>query len=404
MKRILFLTTHNLASNPRLVKEIRLAITNQFETEVICFEFKNWSYDLNLNIKKELEASGVKLHILPAGRVPFLRWLISVLAEASAKILLHLFPCQLFLLAQGISRRTMLLVGALKKVNCPHLVIGHNPGALYPTYLAGKKFKCKTGFDAEDYHPGESNNKKMQRRCKSLMNAILPQFSYVSFASPLIKEAFVKDVNITIKNWIVVMNYFISSDFPKSSVSKSDVIKLVWFSQNISYGRGLELILPVLEIYKAEVELHLIGNMDIAFYDEYLSRYSNVINHKAQPQSILHRNLCGFDIGLALEPSKDINNQLAVSNKMLAYLQAGLFVLATTTPAQVNIQKSFPNHVLLTEYSLDKLLIAVKHLIDTMVNIREKQSERYNKMNNINWESESQQLSKIWNSQVAMIK
>ncbi|MBS1756688.1 MAG: hypothetical protein JSU03_05375, partial [Bacteroidetes bacterium] len=45
--RILFISTHNLATNPRLVKEIELALANGFSVEVVCFIFRNWSYAIN---------------------------------------------------------------------------------------------------------------------------------------------------------------------------------------------------------------------------------------------------------------------------------------------------------------------------------------------------------------------
>jgi hypothetical protein len=40
------------------------------------------------------------------------------------------------------------------------------------------------------------------------------------------------------------------------------------------------------------------------------------------------------DIGLALEPGRDINNQIALSNKIFTYLLAGNAVIFSATPAQ----------------------------------------------------------------------
>ncbi len=66
--KILFLTTHNLATNPRLLKEVELALANGNAVELICFEFNNWSYHLNEELKTRL--SNVKIHTINAGRNP----------------------------------------------------------------------------------------------------------------------------------------------------------------------------------------------------------------------------------------------------------------------------------------------------------------------------------------------
>jgi len=43
MKKILFLTSTNLASNPRLLKELRLAVTHGYDCTVMQFQLGNWS-------------------------------------------------------------------------------------------------------------------------------------------------------------------------------------------------------------------------------------------------------------------------------------------------------------------------------------------------------------------------
>ena len=106
-------------------------------------------------------------------------------------------------------------------------------------------------------------------------------------------------------------------------------MKFVWFSQQIDKGRGLELILPVLDQFRDQIELHLIGNPKKQFEEEFLEERKFIFLHNTMPQSELHIILSEYDVGLALEPGKDLNNKLAISNKIFAYAQAGLHVLAT---------------------------------------------------------------------------
>jgi hypothetical protein len=396
LKKILFLTTHNLATNPRLVKEIRLAIGKLFQVEIICFEFKNWSYKFNQVLIEELQATGVKIHCIPAGRTPFLKWILSVFTEVISEYFLYIFPGSLLLLSNAISRRNSLLLVELKKIDNADIVIGHNPGAIYPTYSAGKRFKCKTGFDVEDYHPGEGTNKKQQRLVRKLMTVMLPRFSYVSFASPLIEKAVLQDVNSDVTNWFTVFNYFSAADFIEPPKIFGPV-KMVWFSQNIDGGRGLELILKFVKKSCADVELHLFGNLNKQFCIEQAAELSNVTIHAPVSQTELHKSMADFDIGLATDIAVDINRELAVTNKLLVYLQAGLYVLATNTKAHSFILDSFPLHGKIFDYTSVDLEQAIAYVLVNKEKLRGLRMERFKQIRKQNWEDESNKLYLVWN-------
>ena len=52
---------------------------------------------------------------------------------------------------------------------------------------------------------------------------------------------------------ILVQNYFSKYDFKINKEEISSKVKLVWFSQNIDFNRGLEQIIPILEKNKIYV-------------------------------------------------------------------------------------------------------------------------------------------------------
>jgi glycosyltransferase involved in cell wall biosynthesis len=391
-KKILFLTTHNLATNPRLVKEIRLALETGFSVEVICFEFDNWSKALNEILKAELKEA--KMIVIPAGRKPFWNWFSSVASEKFHRNSARLFASNNSL-SKAVSRRSGLLVSALKKASRPDWVIGHNPGALYPTWYAAKKFNCKAGFDVEDYHPGEGQNRYLQKLTKKLMQAILPKMDYISFASPLIKAGVVKDIATDATNWFTLLNYFPSTEFD-APLSLKGPLKLVWFSQNIAAGRGLELILPAVKKLNEKVELHLFGNADKAFYEKELKGIDNVIIHEPLPQQELHKKLNEFDISLALEFAIDKNRELCLTNKILAGLQAGLYVLATNTPAQESFMKSHPLHGQVFKATQKAAEEALNELVQQKEIIRYGSPARCQDFRRINWENESSVLVNTW--------
>jgi len=393
--KILFLTTLNLATNPRLVKEIKLALLNDFSVEVICFEFDNWSKGSNEKLKLQLE--NVNIITIQAGRNPFFSWITSVIVEYVFRFLGKYFSLPIPLLSQAVSRRSNLILKALKQVSKPDRVVGHNPGALWPSIFASEKFQCPAGFDVEDYHPGEGDDMNMHFLTNELMIRTLSKMDYVSFASPLILEAVKKDLNEDISNSLTLLNYFPAKEFKKPVILNSGLVKLVWFSQNINTGRGLDYILSFVQQEAGNIELHLIGNLNADFHDVALKGIQNIVFHGSMSQNTLHQQLGDFDIGLALEPAKDENNDLAISNKMLAYLQAGLFVLASNTKAQESYLKELPNHGICFDYKINDLGIVLNNLINEIDSIRAKRLTRYIDFKNRNWENESVKLLNVWN-------
>ena len=56
-----------------------------------------------------------------------------------------------------------------------------------------------------------------------------------------------------------------------------------------------------------------------------------------------------FQIGLAIEENINDNKTLTISNKILQYLQAGLFVLASDTKGQTEVADFFPSTVIIVD-------------------------------------------------------
>lgn len=400
--KILFITTLNLATNPRLVKEIRLALGSGYEVDVICFEFNNWSYEFNLALRTEFTNRNINFIVIPAGRKPFFPWAISVFWEKFYRAIGTFIPLPLHLQSMGVSRRSGLLVKTLKTINGHFdLVIGHNPGALYPAYFIAKKMETKAGFDVEDYHPGEGDNKNEQALTFSLMKTLLPKMDYVSFAAPLIKEKHIKDCSKEGSNWITILNYFSGTDFVyEKKKNDAGILKLVWFSQNIDYKRGLEQIIPVLDKYKDKIQLTLIGNCKETFANEFLYRRPHIKIIPPLEQKKLHQLIQSFDIGLAIEPGKDKNNFIALANKLITYFQAGLYILASDTPAHTAFFKEHNLHGMSTSLEIEKIPEVLDFLLAKKASIQAGYVERLSTSKNNIWETESIKLKEVWESVV----
>lgn len=395
-KQLLFVSTHNMATNPRLIKEINIALENNCKVTVVCCEFDNWSQILNEEIKKQLVPQ-ITYHGIPANRKHVLPWLASTLIYFLSGILLNLFPKNAWLLSIKSNKISWLLLQQLKKIkNKPDLVIAHNPGSFYPAKLFSKRHNIPFGIDLEDYHPGESSNKKTSEHFKRLNRNILNSAAYITAASPLILQYSQADLSYRLHKCAIILNYFPSAEFAKPTTQSSEKLKLVWFSQNISFRRGLEQMIPVIKENK-EVELHLYGNYDEAFKSEWLSSgCDNIILHPSISQSTLHLELCKYDVGLAIEPGKDLNNELALSNKILAYFQAGLYIFASSTNAQTEFINQHPHHGTLSSLSDDDLKKNISQLVQQKNKLRASSFDRFSNAKAYCWETESEKLLNLW--------
>ncbi len=246
-----------------------------YKVSIVCFEFDNWSKPFNEELVSRL--GSITIITIPGGRYPLFPWIKSVFFEKFFRLVGKFISLPDWALSQAVSRRSNLLIKELKFLDGSFdLVIGHNPGALYPSLWAAKKFKSAVGFDIEDYHPGEGKNKNEQRLTKLLIQSVLPQMNYVSFASPLMMKRTCEDLKASANTWVVILNYFISTDFETPDQINTAPLQLVWFSQNIDYDRGLEQIIPAITEFKNYIELTLIGNKKQKFFHEYLSNNPSI--------------------------------------------------------------------------------------------------------------------------------
>ena len=340
MKNILFITSTNLASNPRIVKEIKSCLEYGCNITVICFEFNNWSSDSDIEIRKQL--SSVQFYILSAYRKPFFQFLASVIQEKIFRFLSFYFELNEKLLSIALSRSSVLLLRNIKKVRTADLIIGHNSAAMYPTLYAAKKFSAKSIFDFEDYHRGELLHSHWKSKLISnLENKCVPYFDSITAASPLISEAY---ENVFPGKKIHIINNYFSKAYAKSQISVIEYtpIKLFWFSQNIGNDRGLEYIIEALKYFSNDAfVLTLLGNCSA----ENLQYFTNIIlksglatNQVIFLHPVKEDEICKIasqhHIGIASEIAHVQNRDYCLTNKVFMYLLSGNAVLMSDTKAQ----------------------------------------------------------------------
>lgn len=401
MRSICFLTSLNLVSNPRIVKEIELAHHAGMAVQVVCFRFRNNSDVRDQILVSQVQRMGVVVYQLEYSKSKFWSWLVIQFAFQVIRLVYRITKAQRLgrILAGG-------KVGVYLHQQVKHLslqsstwIIAHNPGAfLAGCTLAAKWPSAQLGIDVEDYHPGESANAHQQAEITFLLQYAMQQASYVSFASKPIEDRCRKLLpTLGEKSVGVIPNAFPRAEFiaPATRLNQPG-IRAVWFSQHISFGRGLEALLACIAEHRLPIRVTLIGNLHQDFWVQVLSQYDFVDVLPPLLQSELHRALGSYDLGLAIEPGKDENNALALSNKLFAYVQAGLYVVVSDTPGHRSFMDNQPELGYVTSLHPSKLSVALHYCVDHIDSIRAKHQERYVRAEQFSWECYTDALLHRW--------
>jgi glycosyltransferase involved in cell wall biosynthesis len=122
---------------------------------------------------------------------------------------------------------------------------------------------------------------------------------------------------------------------------------IIWFSQTVGPGRGLEQLLAAMQKVEYPFELHIRGTLRKGYKETLLKGLSKAITsriyfHPQVPQDELLSRLSEHDIGFCGELSDCRSRDLTITNKVLEYFRAGLAVIASDTAGHKEIASSVP--------------------------------------------------------------
>lgn len=394
MKNLLFITTSSLAANPRLVKEFE-TLKKQYKCFVLCFKHQDWSLELSEAIKK----SNPEVAFIEIDRKQeALQTIISKIVHKVAILLNSWFPKQFKVCAFANTDKALQLwfkTRSLQKRLKYSTIIAHNLGAFYAAVKASEQKEIDLQLDIEDYYPGEALyfNKafEIQNRMRLMAFSFL-RADVITYASEGIKIECMKHFEAAIHTkHITIINAFNANDFVKPKAILSENLQCVWFSQHIGPNRGLEEVFETARRL-GHVEFHLIGNRN----EDYLnaSNLSNNIKlYDIMKQEALHEFLSKMDVGLALENvNADLNRDICLTNKFMAYAQAGIYILATGTFGQTHFLNSLNYNagVMITTSLEDTLGQLDKELLNTHNKI-----DRWQYAISFSWEKEQLKLKAL---------
>ncbi|GGH15248.1 glycosyltransferase [Mucilaginibacter phyllosphaerae] len=341
-KKVVLVSSGQPTLNPRLVKEADALSNAGYKVTVIYAYWNDWGtkHDEQLLPAKKWQAVRVAGAPVDAKTTYFLSRLINFAGRLAVNRSLDRFA------EYAISRSTFFLLKEAKKHKAD-LYIAHNLGALPAVVQAAKANNSLCGFDAEDFHRHEISddlNNPDVRLKGYIEDKYLPQTNYFTTSSEQIAEAY-RQIYPKLKP-VVLLNVFPKGDVRAIKINYHQPVKLLWFSQAIGANRGLDDIVDALQrLDPADYELHLLGSTmgNEAFADRLNNSGINIKFHHTMPADELSLFAAKFDIGLALEPGFSINNNLALSNKLFTYMQAGLAIIASDTAAQQHFMNKYPH-------------------------------------------------------------
>ena len=324
-----------------MVKEADALAGAGYEVTVIYAYWNDWG----TRFDKELIASK-KWRAIRAGGGPEQKKLTYILSRLLYKTarMINQRSGNKYLADLSVARAAWFLTMQAKKHKAD-LYIAHNLGALPAAVKAAKAYHKPCGFDAEDFHRYEFSNdlSTADARFKAdIEQRYIPQTTYLTASSQPIAHAYRR--LFTDKEPVVILNAFpVDDEVKEPAANLVAPLKLLWFSQTIGANRGLEDVINALQLLKAyPFELHLLGNCT----DETKATFNigeiDIHFHEPMPADDLAVFSSQFDIGLALEPGFSKNNDMALSNKIFTYLQAGLCIAASDTTAQAAFLIQYP--------------------------------------------------------------
>ena len=394
INKIVLISSGQPSLNPRLVKEADALAESDYDVTVIYQYWNHWGTEMDKLLLPAKKWKAVRVGGSPTQNKAL--YFVTRLQYKAAKTLLKWFGFKALLAERAAGRCTFILLKeALQRP--ADLYIAHNLAALPAAVLAAQKNKSKCGFDAEDFHRQEATddvNSIDFKLITSIENKFIPNLNYLSVASPLIGAAYNQ---IYHHEPTCILNVFPKlSNRENTSLNKP--LKLVWFSQYIGFGRGLELVFEALnELAELNFELHLIGFLSTKMADfiqnnaGLKSVISKIIIHKPLPPDQLISYISQFDIGLATETGQPLNRDICLSNKIFSYIQAGLSVLASNTTAQKQLLSAHPEiGKIYDKNSITSLTAALNSFyVDDELLLSCKKNAFVLGQTTLNWETES---------------
>ena len=333
MKKVLILSGSHPCHNPRVVKEADALSAAGMEVEVLGMNFLPHliEEDRDLVRGRKWKYTAVPGSLDPgmggkSFRYRLSRRLANLLAEKTGiQSAAQLGGWRKDLLREALSRNA-------------DLAVAHSVSTLWVAKELMKRGR-KVAVDFEDWFSREhvATPWHPDQVVARLEREVLTVASHATCTSDAMAEAIAQAYG---RRPEVVYNAFPLAEAPEPAPEPGpEGPKVLWISQALGPGRGLELLAEALGRCEPKFTVTLVGNPQGNYAETLFGRIppawrGRVVLQKQIKDREVLKIIAQHHIGLALEQKQPLNRDLTVTNKILQYLLCGLAVVATDTKGQ----------------------------------------------------------------------
>lgn len=336
---VCLVSTGNLASNPRLIKEADALHGAGYRVTVIACDYTASLREFDDEIERMAPWKVVRVPRPAAERIG------GLVARAAGRAI----DAAGFGVPAGVAAHAnggpMTSLRAAALVEPADLYIAHYVPALPAAAAAAARHGALLGYDAEDFHSGEGQGGAAEEfrmeMVQRIEEAFLPSCRHLTAASPLIARAYAAQYGVA--EPVSVLNVFplaMAPTVPVAASSSHGALRAYWFSQTIGLDRGLQSFIHAMARAGTHVSLDIRGSNRWGHGDTLLAEAralglgDRVRLLPTEPPGAMVRLAAGYDLGLSLETEVTQSRRLCLTNKIFTYLLAGIPVMMSDTPAQ----------------------------------------------------------------------
>lgn len=347
--RICLISPGHLGSNPRLVKEADTLHHAGHQVTIIYGDTFPPARERDQAILKNAPWSAKAVSLHASG----IKGLWRKIAYRFARILFRLGLRAPRIAAQASHPLYAALRQRALQQNAD-LYLGHNLPALPIVVEAARQHNARAGFDAEDFHSGESPDTPAGKRANLLASILekthLPKLHHATAASPLIAQTYEERYGIAMET---LLNVFPLTEAVNPKTPPEKTPTFYWFSQTIGPGRGLEEFIATAINLDRPLKIDLRGHISAPYKTSLAKQLEGTkIRLGLLAPDIPSRMVAcanGYSAGLCLELANTVNHNLCLANKTFTYLLAGTPVILTPTQAQSRLAEDLGKAALLLD-------------------------------------------------------
>jgi glycosyltransferase involved in cell wall biosynthesis len=353
MTKVVIVSGIQIINNPRVVKEATALAEAGYGVEVIGAIYNEESYEQIKYILQSVRWNHIPVIDLTDGHI--LTSLYYLYAKIRRKISLLQkqwlnieSPNQLGYFTKHLYR--------IAKGRKADLYIVHLEQALW----VGRKLLengCNVAMDVEDWYSEDGLPADRALRPLGLMKEceqyLLRNAAYCtttsSSLSKALSEAYESSPPTVIYNSFPLEERLLV-DEKILDRQETSLPSIIWFSQTVGPGRGLEQLLAALQKVEYPFEIHIRGTPRKGYKETLLRELPKEVTrhtyfHPQVPQDELLSRLSEHDIGFCGELSECRSRDLTITNKALEYLRAGLAMIASDTAGHKEVASLVPTGV-----------------------------------------------------------